>query len=88
MFGFIKEMYIGLLSVSAIQIFGESLASNSKRPRKCVNLNNQPCQARATLTNVNSDKTRFIHLLLVLKSVMEFVALLMIHMLEFVFQTK
>ena len=54
----------------------------------CATLNNHPPQARATLTNINSDKTRFIHLLLVLISVMEVVTLLMIHKLEYVFQIK
>ena len=33
--------------------------SNSKGPIKCLTLNNQPCQARPTLVNINSDETLF-----------------------------
>ena len=36
MFGFIKKMFIGLLSVSTIGSFRESLFSNLKRPINCV----------------------------------------------------
>ena len=32
---------------------GESLASNYQGHRKCVSLNNRPCQARPTLVNIN-----------------------------------
>ena len=35
----------------------ESLASNSKRPIKFVSLNNQLCQARPTLVDINSKET-------------------------------
>ena len=37
----------------------KSLASNLKRPIKCVTLNNWPCQARPRLVNINSDETLF-----------------------------
>ena len=40
---------------------------------KCISLKNQPCKARLTIVNVNSDKTIFMHLLLVLISLMEVV---------------
>ena len=82
MFGFIKNMFIGLLNVFAIGSFGVSLASNYKEPMKCVSLNNQPCKARPTIVSISSDKTLFIHLLI---SVVEVVTLLTIRMLEFVF---
>ena len=40
MFGFIKIMFIGLLSFCTIGIFGESLDSLSKEPIKCLTLKN------------------------------------------------
>ena len=46
MFGFIKKMFIGLLSAWTTGEFGESLVFDSKRPIKCVSLNNQPCKTR------------------------------------------
>ena len=39
MFGFIKNMFIVLLSVYTIGCFGASLAPNYKEPIKCVSLN-------------------------------------------------
>ena len=56
-FGFIKKVFIGSLSVCTIWCFGESLVSNSKI--KCVSLNNHPCQAKPTLTKINSEETLF-----------------------------
>ena len=44
MFGFIKEMFIGLLSVCTKVRFGSSLPSI-----KCLTSNNLPCQARQHL---------------------------------------
>ena len=56
-------MFIGLLSVCKIVLLyrrvGESLISNSKRPIKCVFLNNHSCHARPTLVNINSVETLF-----------------------------
>ena len=76
---------IGLLSAYTVESFGESLTFNSKGPMKYVSLNNEPCQTRPTLVNINSDKIFSIPLLLMLISVAEVVLLLMVHMLEFVF---
>ena len=45
-------MFIGLLNVYTKVSFGELL--DSKGPIKCVSLNNQPCQARPKLVDVNS----------------------------------
>ena len=59
MFGFNEKIFIGLLSVCTIRSFGASLTSNYKEPIKCVSLNNQPCQARPTFVNINSDKILF-----------------------------
>ena len=59
MFGCIKKMFIGLLSIYTIRSFGESLVSNLKGPVKRVSLNNHPCQVRPTLLNMNSDETLF-----------------------------
>ena len=53
MLGFIKKMFIGLLSVCTTGNFGESLASNS---RGRLN-NNQQCQAWPAIVNANSNKT-------------------------------
>ena len=53
MFGFIKEMFIELLSTCTIESFGESLAFYSIGPMKYVSLNNQSCQAGPVLVNIN-----------------------------------
>ena len=59
MFGFIKKLFIGLLSVCTLVRFSRSLPPNYKRPIKCVSLNNHPRQARKTLVNINSEGTLF-----------------------------
>ena len=59
MYGFIKRVFIGLLSVCILIRFGRPLASNYKQPIKCVSLTNRPCQTRSTLFNVNSNETLF-----------------------------
>ena len=59
MFQFIKEMLIGLLSACTRLGFSGSVPSNYKESIKCVSLNNQPCQARPTLVNINCDETPF-----------------------------
>ena len=48
-----------LLRACIIRSVGKSLAFNSKGPRKFVSLNNQPCQARPTLTDINSGEKLF-----------------------------
>ena len=55
MLGIIKTIFIRLLSVCAIGSFSELLVSNLK----FVSLKNQPCKARPTIVNINSDKTSF-----------------------------
>ena len=79
MFGFMKKIFIGLLTV------GGSWAWNSI---KYVFLDNQPCQARPALADINSIESVYYPLLPVLISVVEIVILLMINMLEYVFQIK
>ena len=67
MFGFVREkniwiyqkMFIELLRVYAIGRFPASSASNSGEYLKCISLNNQACQARPTLVNINFDETLF-----------------------------
>ena len=59
MFGFDKEISIGFLRIHTIGNLSESLLSNSEESIKCVSLNNQPCQARPTLVNVNSNKSLY-----------------------------
>ena len=58
MFGFIFNMFIGLLSVCAIS-FSESLVSNSKGPTNCASLNNHPCTAGPTVVNIKYEETLF-----------------------------
>ena len=89
MLGYAEKLFIGLLNFCTIRSFYVSLTFNSRGSIKYVSLNNQPCQTRLTLANIDSVmKFFFIHLLLVIISVMEVVTLLMIYDLEFVFQTK
>ena len=58
MFGFIKNMFIGSLSVCTTESFRGSLTSNSKGPITCVSLNNLG-QARPTIVDIKSNKTLF-----------------------------
>ena len=58
MFGFIKKIFIGLLSVCTQVSFSGSLPP--KKPIKCLTLNNRPCQARPALVNINSKKNLFL----------------------------
>ena len=79
MFGLMKKIFIGLLTI------GGSWACNSI---KYAFLDNQSCQTRPTLGDINSNESVYYHLLPVLISVVEVVILLMIIMLEYVFQIK
>ena len=54
-----EKMFIGLLSASTKRRFGELLTINLKGPMKFVSLNNQSCQTRLILVNINSDETIF-----------------------------
>ena len=81
-------MFIGLLSAGTLGSFGESLGCNFEEHLKCIYLKNRPCQAKTTFLIKSLTKLFFIHLLLVLISVVEVLTLLMIHMLEYVFQIK
>ena len=85
---FIKQIFLGLLSVCTIGSFCESLVFNSKGRMSSMTYDNRQCQVMSTLVNINSDETIFHHLLLVLISVVKVVTLLMIHILEFAFQIK
>ena len=49
-------MFVGLLSACTTGSFGKSLASNSEGSSKLVSLNSRTCQARPTLTNINSNE--------------------------------
>ena len=59
MIGFFEKMFNGLLNACTIVSFSGSLASNFKELVKCISLNNQPCQARPTLADINSNETFF-----------------------------
>ena len=52
-------MFIGLLCVCIMGSFVESLASNSEAHVKCASLNNQPCQARSTIVDINFNDILF-----------------------------
>ena len=56
MFGFIKKLFFGLLSVCAVGSFDVLLATNYKEPIKYIHSNNQSCQTRPTIVN---DETLF-----------------------------
>ena len=47
------------MRVCSVEDFGDSLACSSQGPMKCVPLNNQKCQVRPTLVDINFDKTVF-----------------------------
>ena len=74
-----KKMFIGLLTI------GGSWVCNSI---KYAFLDNQTCQTRPKLGDINSNESVYYPLLPVLISVVEVVILLMIIMLEYVFQIK
>ena len=52
-------MFIRFLSAFKTGSFDGSLAFSSKEHTKFVSLNNQPCQARSTLADINSSKAPF-----------------------------
>ena len=58
-FGFIKKIFVGLLSVCVIERFGPLLAFNYTERIKCVSLIYQLCQIWPTLVNISSDDTLF-----------------------------
>ena len=78
MFTFIKKMFFGLVSACTIGGFRDLIASDLKELIKCISLNNQRCKTRPAI----------IDLLIVLTRAVEVVTLLMILMLEFMFQVK
>ena len=73
-------MFIELLNAFTTGNLDESSASNSEWYLKCVFLNNQPCQFIPTLDTW--------HLFSFLINMMEVLMLLVIHMLNYVFQIK
>ena len=78
-------MLIGLLSVCRIVCFGEPLASISKGHIKCASLNNQPCQARPTVADINFNDILFYPLTV---KYAESFNTIDDHMFEFGFQIK
>ena len=79
---------IGLLSACTTRSLGESLASNTDGRIKCVSLNNQPCQARSRLVNINSNELLYYPFTVSVNYVVKVLMLYVINMLEYVFQTK
>ena len=59
MFGFVKKMFIGLLSVCTTGRFCDLFTSRLREPIKRVYLNNQPCQAIPIIVDIKPDKTFF-----------------------------
>ena len=78
----------GLLSACTTRSLDESLASNTDGRIKCVSLNNQPCQARSRLVNINSNELLYYPFTVSVNYVVKVLMLYVIHMLEYVFQTK
>ena len=68
--------------------FSGSLPFNYKNPIKRVSLNNQSCQSRPTLIDINSNENLFHSFIVSAYNCVEVAALLMIRMLEYVFQIK
>ena len=52
-------MFIELLNVCTTASFSGSLAFTSEGHVKCIYLNNRPCQARATLVNINYNESKY-----------------------------
>ena len=88
MFEFIYKMLIRSYSNCTLVSFRGSLPPNYKKDIKFLSLPNGPCLARPSLVSINSNKTSFVHLLLLLISVVKVVTLLIINMLQFVLQIK
>ena len=59
MLGFIKKIFIGLLTACATGSSGGSLGSNFEGSIKCASLNKRGCQARSTLFVINSNGALF-----------------------------
>ena len=47
------KIFIWLSIICTARSFGGMLASNSKEPRKCVSLNNQPCKVGSALLTIH-----------------------------------
>ena len=90
LFGFVglKKNFIGLLSFMKKELFGESLASSSKRRINCVSLNNWTCQAKSSFIDVSSNGTLFHPFPEIVNKCDEVIILLMIDMLEYFFLMK
>ena len=76
MFRFIKKMFTQLLG------FGGSIATKS------VYLNNEPCQVRPRLIDVNSNEPIYHPFVVSTNKLKEIVTLLMIHMLKYALKIK
>ena len=79
-------MFLELLSACKLGSFGGSLAPNSKGNIKCVSLNNQPFPGRQTFVNLYSNQPLYYPFTVSVHNVVEFAILLMINMLQYVFQ--
>ena len=53
MLRFIFKIFIGLLKVCTIGIFGKSSACHSEVGLTCISLDNRPCQAKPSQHNIN-----------------------------------
>ena len=84
MFKFINQIFILLLSCSG------SLARLAKISdhTKCISLKNQPCLARATLFDLNPKELHYNPFMVKIVYLIKALILLMIHLVEFVFQIK
>ena len=89
MFGLIQKLFIVLLRFSGSIV----IMANGSNFTTWLSLNNQPCMNRSTLINLNPNEynQRFHYYPLMINldtDVMEVVIFLMVHSIEYVFQTK
>ena len=88
MVGFIRKIFIELLSASTIRSFHLSLDSNSEGRIKFVSLNKRPCQARPILANINSNEPFYDPFNVSVNKCGGSCKAMMIHMLKYFFQIK
>ena len=88
MVGFIRKIFIELLSASTIRSFHLSLDSNSEGRIKFVSLNNRPCQARPILANINCNEPFYDPFTVSVNKCGGSCKAMMIHMLRYFFQIK
>ena len=78
MLKFIKKIFI-----STMMLFG---SLSNVNPLKCISMNNQECQVRPEIINVNSNEPLFYPFSIKISKCSVVVTILMIHMQNYAFQ--